>query len=65
MSSRAPSGRASLAWSFENQVLSLAELEKAWAEMAKMPAHKKFSKELAEHVVSGSNRWEILRIVDV
>ena len=50
---------------FESQFSSLAELEKAWAEMAKIPAHKKFSKELEEHVVSGSNGWEILRVLDL
>ncbi len=50
---------------YETQAPSLAELEKAWAEMAKMPAHKQFSKELEPHIVSGSNRWEILRVVEL
>jgi hypothetical protein len=50
---------------FETQVSSLAELEKSWAEMAKIPAHRQFSKDLEPHVVSGSNRWEILRILDM
>jgi hypothetical protein len=51
---------------FEMEVLfaSLAELEKTWAEMGKNPAHAKFSKELEQHVVSGTNRWEILRVVE-
>jgi hypothetical protein len=49
---------------FESQFASLADLEKSWAEMAKIPAHKQFSKDLEQHVVSGTNRWEILRIVE-
>jgi hypothetical protein len=48
---------------FESQFESLAALEKAWTEMAKLPFHKQFGKEIEPHVVSGSNRWEILRVV--
>ena len=48
----------------ETQVPSLAELERGWAEMAKIPAHAQFSKDLEPHIVSGSNRWEILRVVE-
>lgn len=49
---------------FESQVASLAELEKAWTEMSKLPAHKQFSKDLEAHIVSGSNRWELLRVLE-
>jgi hypothetical protein len=49
----------------ETQFDSLAALEKSWIDMSKMPAHHKFSKELEPHIVSGTNRWEILRLVEV
>jgi hypothetical protein len=48
---------------FESQFETLAELEKSWADMGKIPAHKQFGKDLEGHIVSGSNRWEILRVV--
>jgi hypothetical protein len=56
----APEGR----FEFETQFATLADMEKAWTEMAKIPAHAKFGKELEPHIVSGSNRWEIFRIVE-
>jgi hypothetical protein len=49
---------------FESVCASLADLERSWAEMANLPAHTQFSKDLEPHIVSGSNRWEILRIVE-
>jgi hypothetical protein len=49
---------------FDTQFTSLAELEKAFIEMAKLPAHKKFAEELEKHIVSGTNRWKIYRTVD-
>src|SRR4051812_21053372 len=49
----------------ETQVPSLADLEKSWAEMGKMPAHRQFAKDLEPHIVSGTNRWEVLRIVEL
>lgn len=58
-------GVAESRFELETQVPSLAELEKSWAEMAKLPAHKQFSKELEPHIVSGSNRWEILRLLEL
>jgi hypothetical protein len=57
-------GAAECRFEFESQVQSLADLEKTWTEMAKVPAHKKFAQELEQHVVSGTNRWEILRVVE-
>ena len=48
----------------EVRVPSLEALEKAWAQMATNPAHARFSQELEPHVVSGSNRWEIYRVVE-
>lgn len=57
-------GAAESRFEFESQFASLADLEKSWAEMAKHPFHKQFSAELEPHIVSGSNRWEILRVVE-
>jgi hypothetical protein len=47
----------------EWEVASLAELETAWAKLAKIPAHAQWSKTLEPFVVSGSARWEIFRIL--
>ena len=44
-------------------VSDLAELEKSWAALGKIDAHKKWSKDMESYVVSGSARWEIYRIV--
>ena len=49
---------------FESQVASLAELEEIWSKMAKYPAHKQFGIDLEPHIISGSNHWEILRVVE-
>jgi hypothetical protein len=46
----------------ELTIPSLAELEKAWEKLATIADHKKMARELEPHVVSGTNRWEILRI---
>lgn len=44
-------------------VRDLAELNAAWDKLAGIEAHKQWSKELEPFVVSGSARWEILRVV--
>ena len=49
---------------FEAQYETLADLEKAWSQMAKLPAHQQFGKDIEPHLVSGSNRWEILRVIE-
>lgn len=48
----------------EMQVSSLGDLERAFAEMPKHAYHKKFSDELEPHIVSGTNRWEVFRVLD-
>jgi hypothetical protein len=48
----------------ENEFASLADVEKAWSEMSKNPWHQQFGKELEPHVVSGTNHWEVLRVVE-
>ena len=45
------------------EVESLAELEAAWAKLGAIEAHKQWSKALEPHVVSGTARWSILRVV--
>jgi hypothetical protein len=44
-------------------VADLAELDKAWAALARIDAHKKWGADLEPHVVSGSSRWEIYRVL--
>jgi hypothetical protein len=41
----------------------LAELEKSWAALGNLDAHKKWGKEMEPYVVSGSSRWEVFRVV--
>ncbi|KAI3603845.1 hypothetical protein D8I24_2782 (plasmid) [Cupriavidus necator H850] len=41
----------------------LAELSTAWDKLATIEAHKQWSKDLEPYVVSGSPRWEILRLL--
>ena len=47
----------------EWQVSDLADLEKCWAALGKIDAHKSWSKDMEPYVVSGSARWEIYRVV--
>jgi hypothetical protein len=42
---------------------NLAELQRTWDKLATIPAHKEWSKTLEPHVVSGTNRWEIYRLL--
>lgn len=47
----------------EHLVEDLAELQKVWDQLAKIDAHKKWGKELEPYVVSGTSRWEVLRLL--
>jgi hypothetical protein len=47
----------------EHVVEDLTELNQVWAKLAAIPAHKQWSRELEPHVVSGTNRWEVYRLV--
>lgn len=49
---------------FDYTVESLEQLQKMWDEMATTEAHQQFGKDLEPLIVSGSNRWEIFRVVD-
>ncbi len=44
-------------------VADLAELNAAWNKLGAIEAHKEWSKGLEPYIVSGTPRWEILRIV--
>ena len=47
----------------EITVADLAALNAAWDKLAMIEAHKQWSKDLEPHVVSGSARWEVLRLL--
>ena len=47
----------------EHVVEDLGELNRAWDQLASIPAHKQWSKDLEPHVVSGTSRWEIYRVL--
>ena len=49
---------------FEVRVDNLTDLESAWADMAKNPYHAQYLKELEPHIMSGSNLWQVLELVD-
>lgn len=45
-------------------VKDLAELNQSWEKLGAIAAHKQWSKELEPFVVSGTNRWEIYRVIE-
>jgi hypothetical protein len=45
-------------------IQDLSDLSQAWEKLATIEAHKKWGKELEAFVVSGTNRWEIFRVLD-
>lgn len=45
------------------EVESLAELEKAFEAISKLPSHKEWGRKLEPLVVSGTSRWEIFRVL--
>lgn len=47
----------------EHLIEDLTELNRVWDKLATIPAHKQWSKELEPFVVSGTSRWEILRVL--
>ncbi len=46
-------------WTVDN----LADLDRAWTALGKLDAHKTWGKDLEPHVVSGSSRWEVYRVL--
>ena len=47
----------------EHLVKDRTELHQAWEKLATIAAHKKWSTDMESHVVSGSNRLEIYRVL--
>jgi hypothetical protein len=47
----------------EHLIEDLAELNRIWDKLATLPAHQQWGKELEPHVVSGTSRWEIFRVL--
>jgi hypothetical protein len=47
----------------EWEVDDLASLDRAWTALAALPAHARWGGELEPFVVSGTSRWEVLRIL--
>jgi hypothetical protein len=47
----------------EWEVADLGELDRAWAQLATIPAHGQWSQDLEPFVVSGTARWEIFRVI--
>lgn len=45
-------------------IKDLAELSAAWDKLAKIDSHSDWSKELEPHIVSGTQRWEIFRVIE-
>lgn len=41
----------------------LTELDESWQKLGNIEAHKAWSKELEPHIVSGTQYWEIMRVV--
>lgn len=47
----------------EFEVDGMRQLEDAFRKLQDVPAHAEWGKELEPHVVSGTNHWELLRVV--
>lgn len=48
----------------EVRLKDIAELSAAFDKLAQINAHKNWSQELEPYVVSGTQRWEIFRVVE-
>jgi hypothetical protein len=44
-------------------VEDLAELDRVWAKLGTMEAHRKWGTELEPYIVSGSSRWTVFRVL--
>jgi hypothetical protein len=47
----------------EHQIRDLTELDEIWKALADIPAHQQWGRELEPLVVSGTNRWEVFRVL--
>jgi hypothetical protein len=48
----------------EVTIKDLTELDSSWAKLGTISAHKDWSKEIEPYIVSGTPRWEVLRLVE-
>lgn len=48
----------------EITIESLTELNDSWNKLGDIPEHASWSKGLEPHIVSGTQKWEIFRIVE-
>ena len=49
---------------FEVRLEDLAELNTSWNKLGSIADHKEWSKEIEPYIVSGTPRWEVLRVVE-
>ena len=63
---RASAKFVKLASSFESEihVRDLTELDSIFAKLGSIKMHADWGRKMSEHVVSGSNYWEVLRVVE-
>lgn len=47
----------------EHEIADLGELQRVWDTLAKIEQHKQWGKELEPYVVSGTSRWEVMRVL--
>ena len=47
----------------EHLISDLTELNQIWDKLADIEAHRQWSKDLEPYVVSGTNRWEVYRLL--
>ena len=50
---------------YEVTLESLSDLEKGWASFGQHPYHSQFGKDLEPLIVSGTNHWSVMRVVDL
>jgi hypothetical protein len=48
----------------EVTIKDLTELDSSWAKLGTIAAHKDWSKEIEPYIVSGTPRWEVLRVIE-
>ncbi|PCD75736.1 hypothetical protein [Pseudothioclava arenosa] len=48
----------------EIHIQNLTELDQFFDKLAKVKMHNDWGKQLSDHVVSGSNYWEVFRVVE-
>jgi hypothetical protein len=45
------------------EVADLMELDRVWTKLATIEAHRQWGKDLEPHVVSGTSKWNVYRVV--